>query len=62
MNDRIKELVLASGFSIDFIEDVELSRAQQKFAELIIAECIHIDIQHWDESPGDAIREHFGVE
>ena len=33
----------------------------QRFAELIVLECIRIDVLHRDESPGDAIIEHFGV-
>lgn len=39
MNERIKELILASGFSTDFIEDAQLKATQQKFAELLIKEC-----------------------
>ena len=33
-----------------------------KFAEMIISECIRVDILNWDSPPGDAIRKHFGLE
>lgn len=40
MNERIKELVKQAGFSDDFIDDFELGAAQEKFAELIVRECV----------------------
>ena len=38
--------------------DVDLS----KFAELIVRECIRIDIENPDAAPGVEIAKHFGVE
>lgn len=40
MNERIKELVKQAGFSDEFIDDVYLWDVQQKFAELIVRECV----------------------
>jgi hypothetical protein len=42
MNERIKQLIKEAGFSDDFIDDCELGYTQQKFAELIIKECIKL--------------------
>lgn len=42
MNERIKQLIKEAGFSDDFIDDCELGYTQQKFAELIIKECMYL--------------------
>jgi len=37
-------------------------KALEKFAELIVRECIRIDIENPDAKPGIEIARHFGVE
>jgi hypothetical protein len=71
MNERIKELALQAGF-LDDLQGELLCKVQiEKFAELIVRECIDI-AQDRANFPGyppndvndiiDEIREHFGVE
>jgi len=70
MNQRIKELAEQSGYSKDYLE-IGLPSNMEKFAELIVRECINI-AQDRANFPGyppndvndiiDEIREHFGVE
>jgi len=69
MNERIKQLAEQAGFrSNPDIYDRNQSFDIEKFAELIVAECVkaadewyqyHNEIQ-WD--PGEHIKQHFGVE
>jgi hypothetical protein len=71
MNKRIKELAEQNGFIHNWMppgEQYELLQRYEKFAELIVRECIkaadewyqyHNEIQ-WD--PGEHIKQHFGVE
>ena len=54
MNERIKELLLKAGW--DGYE--ALDERNQKFAELIVRECI--DIVPWQYE--EKIKKHFGVE
>jgi hypothetical protein len=70
MNERIKQLIKESGFSDDFIDDYELGYAQQKFAELIIKECIEVindNVEVALSATGNVVYEdellkkHFGV-
>lgn len=71
MNERIKELVSQAGFSEDFINDYPLGVYQQKFAELIVNDCLCI-LEN-SRIQGDEgvclvgatkikIKQHFGVE
>ena len=59
MNERIKELALQAGGS--HYPDVG-GKTLEKFAELIIKECIRIDIENPDAAPGVEIANYFGVE
>jgi len=69
MNERIKQLAIEANLissESNGFDQTRLSIAQQKFAELIIRDCV--DIVKWTPSmfPNDAIikniKEHFGVE
>ena len=63
MNERIKELIREAGFSEDFIDDVKLCYIQNKFAELIIEECLNIVGHYTDVDEGIAVaKKNFGVE
>ena len=64
MNDRIKELAEQardwgyaehSGYTAQLL-------FEQKFAELIVQECIEIVDSGYLIGPGNQIRKHFGVE
>ena len=66
MNERIKELAVMCGawnqvynnkeFMVDRTFNVE------KFAELIVFECVKIAVFKGDAATGRAIKQHFGVE
>jgi hypothetical protein len=64
MNERIRELAVQA--TQEFSPAFESNKWQEKFAELIVKECV--DIVKWTPSmfPNDAIikniKEHFGVE
>ena len=77
MNKRIKELVLQSqlvyettdGKVYNSWEDyVDLTEYVEKFAELIVRECVDIACKHMelnegtDYNIGEQIKQHFGVE
>jgi hypothetical protein len=62
MNERIKQIAEECGLYIAYDNRAVTNKELEYFAELIVQECIRIDIEHWDSPPGDAIREHFGVE
>jgi hypothetical protein len=76
MNERIKQLIKEAGFSDDFIDDCELGYTQQKFAELIIQECIAqaeleedrftgldvMDLAHAMQNFQNLLKQHFGIE
>jgi hypothetical protein len=63
MNERIKKLIKEAGFSDDFIDDCELGYTQQKFAELIVKECLNIVGHYADVDEGIAVaKKNFGVE
>jgi hypothetical protein len=63
MNERIKQLAEQAGYSKDYLE-IGLPSNMEKFAELIVAECVGIA----DEYDGvgstivSRIEKHFGVE
>jgi hypothetical protein len=61
MNEQIIEMAKQCGYwSGQTIEmnDVGI----MKFAELIVRECIRIDVENPDAKPGVEIAHHFGVE
>lgn len=66
MNDNFKEL-LPNPFAVDYTtydEPMDLYREQEleKFAELIVKECVSTLYQHgWTDAAND-MKEHFGVE
>ena len=64
MNERIRELINeATSFKEGLIEgkhDIELFD-KEKFAELIVFECIKLAVFKGDATTGKAIKEHFGV-
>ena len=68
MNERIKELAEQAGLYDFVIESMGINEEMEKFAELIVAECIGICNDTNDASylngviAGRKIREHFGVE
>ena len=71
MNERIKQLIKEAGFSDDFIDDCELGYTQQKFAELIIKECIGVinyNVEVALDATGNVVfedellKKHFGIE
>jgi len=63
MNTRIRELAIQSGLPYTF--DYHQKR-YEKFAELIVAECIGIVKQRWinpdEDVIAEEIKQHFGVE
>ena len=60
MNEQIKELIKQVGTDVSGkwmnVDNVE------KFANLIIFECIKIAVFKGDKDTGKAIKDHFGVE
>ena len=64
MNERIRELINeATCFKEGDTEgkyDIEVFD-KEKFAELIVFECIKLAVFKGDASTGKAIKEHFGV-
>ena len=67
MNERIKELAIKSGIisaESNGFDPTGLTKAQQRFAELIVRECADvatINAHQW-ASPGTYVLKHFGVE
>ena len=66
MNERIRQLAeqarIKDHWSIDEGRYLINYLNEQKFAELIVRECIRIDVENRDAPPGVAIAKHFGVE
>ncbi len=75
MNERINELRLEAGISrlheVPYMvavnkegEIIEPSDGLQKFAELIVRECVNVlhDNELWNRHISHALKEHFGVE
>ena len=70
MNERIKELAEQAGWMMgDEVEGFNVRL--EKFAELIVKECIRVPYDMWDKAELNAdiavkidhrIKEHFGVE
>ena len=64
MNERIRELATEVGISVDYLTNTKQIVLLEKFAELIVRECVDIA----DEYDGvgstivSRIKKHFGVE
>ena len=63
MNERIKELAEQATTYVDpsANDGVCWDFDKEKFAELIVFECIKLAVFKGDASTGKAIKEHFGV-
>jgi len=67
MNERIQELYREAEKSVAFLSNSKESKQliiREKFAELIVRECIDVMKQndYHGEWLGERIKEHFGVE
>ena len=74
MNERIQELYKQAGFSIglhNYYWGGADGKSLEKFAELLIKECISVPYDMWDKAELNAdiavkiehrIKDHFGVE
>ena len=66
MNERIKELMAQAGFDPAAIERMGVMPQAEKFAELIVKECVNVVKEHYDDTlPWGGVEdalEHFGVE
>ena len=78
MNERIKELMEQAGLYDFVIESMGINEEMEKFAELIVKECIKsaqpigeypidgtwIEKSYWEgcSDAAEQIKEHFGVE
>ena len=65
MNERIRELAGQAGYSKDYLE-IGLPSNMEKFAKLIIQDCIEINKQELAFNAFERLmnkyKEHFGVE
>jgi len=64
VNERIRQLAIEAKLIAsepNGFDQNNLSKAQQKFAELIVRECAKVADGGWAD-PGHQIKEHFGVE
>jgi len=61
MNERIRELSHQAGLPKYITREIGPT-VIQKFAELIVEECINICISNRDDASADHIEKHFGVE
>ena len=69
MNERIKELAKKAGFQSYITTHGEDVAMFEKFAELIVGECVYVSEGYFgfkDHTPGTAIaneiKQHFGAE
>lgn len=62
MNERIKKLAIQAGLEMCGCGCDMPTRQSAKFAELIVRECIRIDVENRDSAPGVEIAKYFGVE
>ena len=64
MNKRIRELAEQAGFNIsnDPIDGHDFKYEIEKFAELIVQECIDYCGENLSKTVGGALKIHFGVE
>jgi hypothetical protein len=60
MNERIKQFAREAGLLVHNPENVPTKL--DKFAELLLFECIKLAVFKGDAATGKAIKEHFGVE
>ena len=69
MNERIKQLAAEVGISVDYLTNTKQIMLLEKFAELIVRECM--DIAYAYDAPkmsgpgmivANRIEDHFGVE
>ena len=60
MNQRIKELIKQAGTDVSG-KWMNVNNSE-KFAEMIVFECIKLAVFKGDATTGKAIKEHFGVE
>ena len=59
MNERIKELIKQAGTDVSG-KCMNVNNSE-KFAEMIVFECIKLAVFKGDAKTGRAIKEHFGV-
>jgi hypothetical protein len=65
MNERIRALAVEAGLIVnewDGFNRRQLGVAEQRFAELIVRECINVAADHDALDIYEEIREHFGIE
>ena len=64
MNDQIQELAEQAGFYLhnDVIDGNDFKYEIEKFAELILFECIKLAVFRGDAATGKVIKEHFGLD
>ena len=62
MNERIKELVKQAGMNIVDDKFSTYGKFAEKFAELIVQECIDYCGENLSKTVGGALKIHFGVE
>jgi len=63
MNERIRELADEAGYTKDMFGFGHWDMPEcQKFAELLIFECVKIAVFNGNHATAIAIKEHFGVE
>ena len=66
MNERIQKLVRqADSYAVGKMAEIGgqyFDYYNEKFAELIVKECIRIDVENRDAAPGVEIAKYFGVE
>ena len=70
MNERIRELMAEVGMSVDYLTNTKQIVLIEKFAELIVQECLdQLHVSDWDEDydkgiywSREQIKNHFGVE
>jgi hypothetical protein len=70
MNERLAQLAEQAGYNIKEL-DIQEQMIAEKFAELIVKECIRVPYDMWDKAELNAdiavkidyrIKDHFGVE
>ena len=66
MNERIKELMEQAGLYDFVIESMGIDEEMEKFAELIVAECLKLNSKELSITAIERLlplyKEHFGVE
>lgn len=66
MNERIRELMAEVGMSVDYLTNTKQIVLIEKFAELIVQECMKLNSQELSISAIERLlplyQKHFGVE